>query len=347
MSDKIGFAIIGCGNIAPFHVQGIKSCPQTALVAVADTDQGQAERLVELCPNVVVFTDYLNMLKLPEVEVVCICTPSSTHPGIVIEAARAGKHVICEKPLGTNLEKIDKAIEICRSQKIKLTTIAQSRTYGGFQRVREAVAGGELGRMIFGDCYMKFYRSPAYYKNAGWRTTWEIAGGGALMNQGIHGLDILRWVMGEVKSVCAKSNHIFHDIPVDDTTVALLEFESGAYGVLQVSTSTNPGEPCQYMFHGDRGTIVLSESGIKRWATAGKSGVKAKDSSPPAQTTAEGSKEECPEVISGHAAQICDMAAAIKEDRDPLVTPEDARADVALVLAIYESAQSGKEVKLK
>jgi len=348
MGDKMGFAIIGCGNIAPFHVQGINCCPDARLVAAADTDEGQSERFLEVNPDVAIFTDYLKLLKLSEVEVVCICTPSATHTDIAIEAARAHKHIICEKPLGTDLDRIDKMIKICRANKVKLTAIARRRAYPFFCKVKEAVSGGVLGRMVFGDAYMKYYRSPSYYKNAGWRSTWDIAGGGALMNQGIHGLDLLRWIMGKVKAVCAKSGHLARNIPVDDTTVAILEFESGAYGVLQVSTSTNPGEPSRYMFHGDKGTIILSDSGIERWAVSKKPEIRAKDSPAEMLSKIEDEKKEggSSEIPMGHAAQICDMVAAIKEDREPLVTPEDARDNVAVIQAIYESARTGKEIVL-
>lgn len=343
MSDNIGFGIIGCGNIAPFHVQAINSCPDAALVAAADINEIQSERFEELNPSVQTFTDYKKLLNLPEVNAVCILTPSATHADIAIEAANAKKHIICEKPLDIDLEKIDKLIQACSQAKVKLATIAQRRTYPHFQQVREAVAGGQLGKMVLADCHMKFYRSPSYCKNAGWRATWDLAGGGALMNQGIHGLDILRWTMGEVASVIAKSGHIARDIKVDDTTVAVLEFASGAFGLLQVTIGSNPGEPSCYFFHGDKGTIALSDQAIVRWAVSEKAAVRAKDV---AQKIKPAEIKDGPEVPSGHSAQISDMVAAIKEDRDPIVTPEDARANVVVINAIYESARTGKEIRL-
>lgn len=163
------------------------------------------------------------------------------------------------------------------------------------------------------------------------------------MNQGIHGLDILRWTMGEVCSVIAKSGHIARDINVDDTTVAVLEFASGALGLLQVTIASNPGDPSCYFFHGDKGTIALNDQAIVRWAVSEKPTARAKDVEEKIKSA---EIEEGSEVPSGHSAQISDMVAAIKEDRDPIVTPEDARANVAVVNAIYESARTGKEIKL-
>jgi predicted dehydrogenase len=343
MSDHIGFGIIGCGNIAPFHVQAINSCPDAALVAVADINEIQSERFEELNPNVQTFTDYKKLLRMPEVNAVCILTPSATHADIAIEAAGARKHILCEKPLDIDLNKIDHLIHACNQAKVKLSTIAQRRTYPHFQRVREAVAGGLLGKMVLADCHMNFYRSPSYCKNAGWRASWELAGGGALMNQGIHGLDVLRWTMGEVSSVIAKSAHIARDISVDDTTVAVLEFASGAFGLLQVTVASNPGDPSCYFFHGEKGTIALNDQDIVRWAVSEKPTVRAKDDE---DKIKHARLEEGPDMPSGHNAQICDLVAAIKEDRDPMVAPEDARANVAVINAIYKSADTGKEIRL-
>jgi len=345
MSERIGFGIIGCGNIAPFHVQAINSCPDAALVAAADTSEIQSARFEEFNPDIKIFTDYKKLLRMPEVHAVCILTPSATHADIAIEAANARKHIICEKPLGTDLNKIDKMIETCRRAGVKLTTIAQRRTYPHFQQVHQAVHDGQLGKMVLGDCCMNFYRSPSYCRNAGWRATWDLAGGGALMNQGIHGLDILRWVMGEVSSVIAKSGHIARDIPVDDTTLAVLEFASGAYGLLQITIAANPGEPSRYLFLGDKGTIALNDKAIMRWAVSNKPSLRAKDSQELEQIK-HAQLEQGTEIPSGHAAQISDMVAAIRQNSDPLVKPEDARANVAVIQAIYHSAETGKEVKL-
>jgi len=347
MADKVGFGMIGCGVIAPFHAKGIAGTPDAELVAACDPVEEAAKKFSEEHNNVPYYTDLEAMLKRDDVHAVCICTPSGMHSDQAVMAAQAKKHVLCEKPLDITLPKIDRMIAVCKEEGVKLGGIFQRRTYEASRKVRDAVQGGLLGRMVLGDIYQKFYRSPEYYLSGAWRGTWEMDGGGALMNQGVHGIDLLLWIMGDVKSVLAKADHLVRDIEVEDTAAAIVTFENGAFGVIEGTTSCNPGEAARLELHGEKGTIILTDSGIVRWAVSkGDKHLAEDEEIAPQEERAHGVSD--PKAISaeGHIALIRDFVEAIKSDREPMVTPESARKPVELILAIYGSAKTGREVAL-
>ncbi len=347
MADKIGFGMIGCGVIAPFHARGIEDTPDAELVAACDPNEEAARKFSVEHNNIPYYANLSDMLSRDDVRAVCICTPSGMHSDQAVAAARAKKHVLCEKPLDVTLPKIDRMIAVCREEGVKLGGIFQRRTYPASIKVRDAVQGGLLGKMVLGDIFQKFYRSPEYYRSGAWRGTWKMDGGGALMNQGVHGIDLLLWIMGDVKSVVAKADHFVRDIEVEDTAAAIVTFEIGAFGVIEGATSCNPGEETRMELHGDRGTIILTDAGIQRWAVSkGDKHLAEDEEIAPQQKMAEGVSD--PRAISaeGHIALIRDFVEAIKNDREPLVAAESARKPVELILAIYESARTGQEVTL-
>jgi predicted dehydrogenase len=267
---------------------------------------------------------------------------------MTIDAADAGVHVLCEKPMAITVPQIDAMIKSAESAGIKLEVIFQRRTYETTQKVRNAVQSGVLGQMTLGDAYLKYYRSPAYYKSADWRATWELDGGGALMNQGVHGIDVLAWVMGDVESVYAKAEAKVRDIVVEDTCVALVTFKNGAYGVIEGTTSSNPGEKTEFHFHGENGTIILDDDGIQKWAIAQDQHHLAFNDTEHCVTRETLSASADPTAMgrAGHQAQVDDLSRAILENRTPMITGHSARKAVELILAIYASAQTGKEVHL-
>ena len=342
---KLGFGIIGCGVIGPLHAQGINACPDAELVAVCDIIQQKAKALSDQYGGTPkVYTDYKEMLKRDDLDVVSICTPSGMHAEMGIACAEAGKNVLSEKPIDVRLDAIDALIAACKQQKVKLGCIFQRRTRNVSHVVREAVQSGRLGRMVIGDAYLKYYRSPEYYKSADWRATWKWDGGGALMNQGVHGIDLLLFLMGPVKTVTAHCAHLARDIEVEDTAVAILQYANGAFGVIEGTTSIHPGLPSRHELHGDRGTIILEESKILRWAIAG-----AEDEPPEVEREApKAGAFADPKAISnlGHVLQIQDMADAVSQNREPLVPGEEARKAVELILAIYRSSNTGATVTL-
>jgi len=206
---------------------------------------------------------------------------------------------------------------------------------------RKAIQEGKLGKLVLGDAYLKYYRSPEYYASAGWRGTWELDGGGALMNQGVHGIDLIQWMVGEVESVFAYTAPLIRDIEVEDTAVIVVKYKNGAFGVIQGTTSVYPGEETRFEIHGENGSIIFGDSGFKQWKFLDG------DETIPQVGNSEGGGSD-PKAISdeGHYIFVDDMIKAVREDREPLVSGEEARKAVDLILAIYESSRTGKEIKV-
>lgn len=346
---KLGWGIVGCGVIAPWHAESVKRCPDAELVAVSDYVESKGREFAEKY-GVAFHKDYRELLSRDDIDVISVCTPSGLHGEVTIAAAEAGVHVLCEKPLEVTKEKMDAMIRACRERGVKLGCVFQRRTYMASQMAKKAVEEGKLGKLVLADAYLKYYRSQKYYDSAGWRGTWALDGGGALMNQGVHGVDLLLWLVGEpVVSVYAKADHLVRNIEVEDTAVALLTFQSGAYGVIEGTTSVNPGEPTKIMLHGKLGTIAIEESKIVRWATTTGEDDLAEDQEVQVEEGEEERAMQDPTAIgmAGHMTLVNDMARAVIEDREPMIPGEDARKAVDLILAIYESARTGEEVRLQ
>jgi UDP-N-acetyl-2-amino-2-deoxyglucuronate dehydrogenase len=341
---KLGFGIIGCGEIAVTHRAAIDACDEAELVAVCDVDEQRAREFASTGAGVRDYRDHENLVRDPRVDVVCICTPPGLHADAVIAAAQGSKHALCEKPLEVTRERMTRMISACREAKVKLGCVFQYRTRPEMIAVREALRSGNLGPLVVGDAYLKKYRSRAYYESVGWRGTWSVDGGGVLMNQGIHGIDLLLWLMNdEVQSVFARGDHKVRDIEGLDTVVACVTYESGAYGVIEATASSNPGEPERIELHGRYGTICVNSWAISRWAITREEDGRAQDTRPPLDPGDAGA-----EALIGrdHAGLVQDMVRAIKEDRDPYITGESARKGVDLALAIHESIRTGRDIRL-
>jgi predicted dehydrogenase len=342
MQQKTRFAIVGAGAVADFHAKAIVENPRAELVAVCSRGIDRARELAAQYGIPVAHDDYQQLLKQDDIDVVSVCTPSGLHCEIAVAAAQAGKHVLCEKPLEITREKMDRMIAACRAAGVKLGAVFQRRTSPAAAAIREAVRDGRLGRMVLGDAYLKFNRSPEYYRSAGWRGTRAIDGGGALMNQGVHGVDLIQWMMGDIQSVFAYSAALVRDIEVEDTAVAVVKYKSGAFGVIQGTTSVYPGREARFELHGERGSIIYADSGFKEWKIEGSD-----ETAPKVGATASSSSDPLNYSVKGHAILVDDMIEAIRENRDPMITGEDARKAIDVILAIYESAKEGKEVVLQ
>ena len=337
----LGFGIVGAGMIAPTHARAIASLPQARLRAVADVDLARAERLAGEF-GAAAHGDVDALLERSEVDVVCVCVPSGLHADIGARAAEAGKHVVVEKPIDVSLAAADRLIARCRERGVTLSVISQHRFDTGARRLREALDAGRLGRVLTGDAFVRWYRSPAYYRSAGWRATWDLDGGGALMNQGIHSVDVLLWLLGPVDSVTAHTATVAHDIAVEDVAVALLRFASGAFGVIEATTAAFPGFAERIEVSGTRGGVVLESGAVAVWE-AGDDGAHV---GPYGKAVRLGSASPAPAAtaVDGHAAQLRDVIDAIESRREPAVTGDDGRRALELVLAIYESARSGRSI---
>ena len=188
--NKIGWGILGCGTIGPFHAQALKPVDQAELVQVCDVVEEKAQKVADE-HDCSYCTSYDELLANDDIQAISICTPSGMHSDHSIAAARAGKHIICENPLDITLEKIDAMIEAAEANDVNLAGVLQFRTYPAFQKVRQAVRDGKIGKLVLGECHQKWFRAHEYYAGGDWRATWELDGGGALMNQCIHSVDLL------------------------------------------------------------------------------------------------------------------------------------------------------------
>ncbi|WP_244562868.1 Gfo/Idh/MocA family protein [Paenibacillus uliginis] len=341
MSTKLRFAIVGAGVISSFHARAVTENPEAELVAISDVSEEKVQKLAGEYGTPSIYTDYHEMLQRHDIDVVCVCVPSGMHAEVAVAAAQTGKHILCEKPLDTTIAKMDLMIHEARKAQVKLGVIYQRRTFPAAIAARKAVQENKLGKLVLGDAYLKYYRSQEYYDSAGWRGTWELDGGGALMNQGVHGIDLIQWIVGDVESVFARSAALVRNIEVEDTAVAVVKYVNGAYGVIQGTTSVWPGQETRFEIHGEKGSIVFADSGIKQWEF-----MDGEPSMPDVAGTASASSDASNISADGHYILIDDMIQAIKEDRDPMVTGEDASKAVKLILAIYESARTGLEVRL-
>jgi predicted dehydrogenase len=266
-----------------------------------------------------------------------------------VAAARAGKHVVVEKPLEITTERCDKIIAACDENRVKLCTIFPSRFADANRALKAAVEAGRFGRLTLGETTCKWWRSQAYYDEGGWKGTRALDGGGALMNQAIHNVDLLQWLMGDVTSVAGFTATLAHErIEVEDTAVACLRFKNGALGVILATTSVHPGLPKTIAVHGDRGTAVVEQDDVLRWEFTPETEEDRALRQRFAQRTGASGGSSNPAAIShqGHARQLADFVKAIQSGGQPVVDGREGRKAVAIIEAIYESARTGRAVGL-
>ncbi|MFH1825114.1 MAG: Gfo/Idh/MocA family oxidoreductase [Candidatus Firestonebacteria bacterium] len=344
--EKVRFGVIGCGVIAPWHINGILGSKGAELIAVSDNVAEKAKKTGEEY-KVDWYDDYKKMIERKDIDAVTIGVPSGLHMQIALEAMQAGKHVLTEKPIEVTLEKIDKMIETSKKTGKKLACVFQGRYFENAKKIKETIEQGKFGKVVLGDMYNKWYRSPEYYKSSGWRATLELDGGGALMNQAIHGIDLLLYYMGDVASVSAYAATLTRDIKVEDTAVAVLRFKSGALGVIEGTTSIYPGFSRKIEILGEKGSVVLEDNNtIVKWQFEGEEDLTSKfeDSTKSVKATASASATAMTYI--GHTMQIQDFTNAILQGKQPEVNPVDARKSVEIILAIYKSSKERKEIKL-
>ena len=331
MKKNYGFGIVGCGVIGDDHIQAVIKTEGIHLTAVCDANPVLLEQCCKKY-NVKGYTALEDLLADDHVDVVTIATPSGTHADIGMKAARAGKHVITEKPIDITLEKADALISACRKNGVKLSCIFQNRYNRAAVQLKRAIEDGTLGKIHFGAGHVKWYRDAAYYRNSGWRGTWAMDGGGALINQSIHTIDLLLYLMGEVESVAGMCGAYTHPgIEVEDTGVAILRFCSGAVGILEGTTSCYPGYGTRIDICGDQGSVVVQDRVVSKWD------LRSGEPYRPDLTLPE---------RGNHAIQFLDMVRAIETGTEPEINGFEARRALEVVLAIYRSNQTGTVIKL-
>jgi UDP-N-acetyl-2-amino-2-deoxyglucuronate dehydrogenase len=336
----INFAIVGCGHIAVKHIEAIENISDAKLVALCDTNK---ERLNEFQTNYGI-DGYLSIDEMLEkqmdINVVSICTPSGLHAPLAVKVAMAKKHVIVEKPISLTLTDADAIINACNENGVKLSVVHPNRFRPAVIELKKAMDDGLFGKLSHANATVRWNRNQAYYDQAPWRGTKEMDGG-VLMNQAIHNLDLLLWLMGEVEEVQAYAATRLRNIEADDITVATLKFKNGALGLIEAAVTIFPKNLEESLsIFGETGSAIIGGSTanwIKHWVFE----------SMPVNLSTEtvNNIDNDPYGIPGHQHIIADMMDAINENRDPVVSGEDGRNALKLVLSVYEAADKNKSVK--
>lgn len=349
----IRYGLVGCGAIYRTHADALSQIDGAKLAAVFDLIPERVSLAAETY-NCAVAADLASLCE--QADAVIVCTPSGLHSEIGIQVAQAGKHVLVEKPIDTTLAKAQGLVDAAKQAGVKLGTISQHRFSNAVQRTRDALQSGELGTPLAGDAYIKWYRTQAYYDSGDWRGTWELDGGGCLINQGVHMIDMIQWIMGGVKSVQAQVRTSAHNIEVEDIAQALVEYRNGAIGLIYGSTSFYPGLAERLEVHGKHGTVILEGDRVKMWkadpvaAAEGLYGGGVMMQPTPSQHTADQNEADLIQASiddptckwgEQHRLQLEDFTRAIQEDREPFITGEASLEPLKIIMAIYQSAREG------
>ncbi|HDP98438.1 MAG TPA: Gfo/Idh/MocA family oxidoreductase [bacterium] len=340
--NKIKFAIVGVGNAARMHAQTLAALESAQLIAVCGRDEVRTSTFAAEY-GVRYFIDYEEMFNAANPDVVNVCTPSGAHLEPAIAAARTGKHVLVEKPIEISVERARYIIDACQKANVKLACMFQHRFDLASQRIKNAVDREEFGRLIYATASVKWFRPASYYQKNNWRGTFKGDGGGALINQAIHTIDLMAWIMGKPLSIFGKTATFIHQIEGEDTGAALISFDTGAFGIIEGMTSAYPGFPERLEIHGERGTVILEGGNIKSWDL-----IDAKQDAAELTSVGNrvGSSDPMAISIESHKALLQDMIEAIVHDRQPFVSGSQAITALEVVRAIYQSAQEGREIVL-
>jgi len=343
---KMGIGIAGCGVIADIHAQAIGASRNLELVSCFDRNERKSKAFGDKY-QIACHSDWEQFIYHPEIDMVSICTPSGTHFDIGMMVARAGKHVIVEKPIEVTLARANRLIAICRAEGVHLAVIFQSRFMPQIQLLHEQLEAGILGRIFMGDAYVKWYRSQEYYDSGDWRGTIKLDGGGALINQSIHTIDLLQWLMGGVDSLYGQIGTFTHqNLEGEDNAVAALRYKSGAIGVIEGSTSIQPVQPRRIELHGEKGSAILVDDRVEiRLAGPGKREWRSEMCS---EKEATGSSSPLSGFsIEPHRDQFDAIADAIASGEIPPISGEEALKALVIIKAIYKSAENGTPVRLE
>jgi UDP-N-acetyl-2-amino-2-deoxyglucuronate dehydrogenase len=349
-------ALIGCGKVGSIHAEALRSLPESNFVAACDAFPGRAEAFATRY-GVRPFTDLAAMLDASKAEALLVATPHPLHAEASIVAARAGVHVLVEKPMAATLRDCDAMLAASQTARVKLGVISQRRFFEPVQRIKAAIIAGKIGKPALGVFSMFSWRDPAYYRSDPWRGRWDAEGGGVLVNQSPHQLDLLRWFLGDVEEINGYWANLNHpEVEVDDTAVASIRFKNGGLGSIVTSVSQRPGLFTKVHVHGSNGASIGVETDRGATFIAGVSAI----AEPPlndlwtipgeehllasfeAEDRARFARIDA--TTHYHALQIQDFLRAILDDRPPLVTGEDGREVVAMFTAIYRSQREQRPI---
>jgi len=345
------FGIIGGGMIANFHAQAIQAMQSGELGAIYARDPEKAKALGEKY-NCKAYHNLEDLLGDNDVDIVTIATPSGAHLEPTIAAAKAGKHIVCEKPLEVTPARIEQMIKVCHENNVTLAGIFNRRFNPAVQAFKKAVDSGRFGTLTLCDAYVKWYRTQEYYDSGAWRGTWALDGGGALMNQSIHTIDQLIYLAGDIKRLSASTTCLIHKgIEVEDTAVAILEFDNGARGVIQGATScwSSSGHPAEVHICGSEGSVFMSDESFRVWdfKNAAPEDEQIKSSLMEGADQGLGANDPSAINFDGHLRNFENVVESIEGGNDPLVTGQEGLKAVKVIDAIYRSAkQNGAWINL-
>jgi predicted dehydrogenase len=333
MHIRVG--LLGAGNISETHARAVKAIPGAEVVAVCGSNP---ERVRTMCSEYggTAYHELAKFLTHRPMEMVIIGSPSGVHAEQGIAAAQRGLHVLTEKPIDISVERADSLIAACAQAGVKLGVIFQDRFKPDIQRLKQLVSDGTIGKPLLADARVKWYRPPDYYGQSRWRGTYALDGGGALINQGVHTVDLLLWLMGDVADVQACTRTLLHKIETEDTALALIEFSNGAVGVFQGTTAAYPGYPRRVEVTGSEGTVILEHDRIVAI------NLRKPYDGPVSTVTADQSPSASSPLVSdirGHQAAIEDFVRAIEKGISPACDGREARKSLALVEAIYRASK--------
>ena len=342
MNFKLG--LVGAGAAAELHANALTNVEDVSLTAVYNRSSEGAK---EFASNwgIEPFDNYEELLTVNGLDIIDICTATGTHSKFAVPAAKAEKDIIVEKPLEITPEKCEEIIAAGEKNDVKIAVIFQNRFKDSVQKIRQALQQGRLGRLALGSANVNWYRSPEYYRN-NWKGTKELDGGGALINQSIHTIDLLQWLMGDVDSITGRVKTMTHDIEGEDIGVATLEFSNGSLGTITGSTAIYPGLDEELGVYGTKGSIELTGSRITTWEM---SETKPGDEKVTAETEGEvksGASNPTDIESENHRRQLQEIVDALRSDKTPPVSGKEAKKSIRVINAIYESSRTGKTIEL-
>lgn len=331
MNKKVlNFGIVGAGMIADFHSRAIGSLANAALLGVCDKNVSNAETFSEK-HGIRAYESLEKMLRDDKIDAVCICTPSGFHKENAIAALKAKKHVVLEKPMAFTVSDSNEIISTAKENGKLVTVISQLRFSEGVGKVKKLISEGAFGKIVFADLYMKYWRSESYYSQSDWKGTRKFDGGGALMNQGIHGVDILLYLMGNAQVLSAKNKTAYHNIEVEDQSVAMVEFENGALGVIEASTCAFPGFERKIEIMGSEGCCILKENKLEKLVIKGEE-IELDNNVSVSKTASDPSAMD----FNLHALQISNFIGAVFNENELLIDGAEGSRAVALIEKIYK-----------
>lgn len=342
-NGKVGYSVVGLG-VGNNHAKAAFNSKNADLIAVCDLIPEKLNKAEQDYPGVLTYTSFDDMLKNPDIDCVSICVPSGMHAMLAVQALNSGKNTLVEKPVDITVENALKIEKARIETGLKVGVVHQNRYNPDMPLMHNAVVSGRIGKVLFGDFAVKWYRTQEYYDNGGWRGTWKMDGGGSLMNQAVHTVDLMQWLMNsEVESVTSQTAIYNHKIETEDFTSSIIKFKSGAIADFISTTCAYPGISTDIRVYGTNGSMEADQDKLKLWKFA--DAYEGEEDEMLAKYTGNAAAAALdPTLCLGHDFVVEDMISAVKDNRDPAILPMEAIKSVRIINAVYQSAETGKTI---